>query len=234
MMSNTTGEHIEKLRRHQSVPNTRTTTKDAEVSIGRDARTSVLRASLSSAILGRLLEGDSFRPAGSKDSGDSDESMLMCRLRELLDTEQTSRISLPSNAADVRGSGRTRTFGAVGSGGIVTLSYARIRELLVSEFGESDFERHKMRVRRAMQETTGVITGKLLSTSCDGVYRNRPCGVLLPEGALDDAQPYILIVSTFEPVESDFCLSLYFDKEGELDIVDARGMRVERSSAPRQ
>lgn len=108
---------------------------------------------------------------------------------------------------------------------LYTLSYARIRDTLIEELGRDVYERNKEIVNAAMQGRSGLVTGKVIATSAEGTYVKRSCsGVVIHDTFLDTHEPYILIASTFEPVDGSFHLILFVEDESDIEIFESNGM----------
>jgi len=108
-----------------------------------------------------------------------------------------------------------------------TVTYARVRDALVEEFGSSAFEGKKKIVQRVMQRMSGVTVGTLVETSDSGTYSSAASGVTISCRDLR-AGKYVLVASTFEPVERRFELEVYSDNENQVvqDVACSAGIKV--------
>jgi len=196
-------------RRHNSSP---------AIGIDCDRKTTHARASLD-AESARQMANVSIHDATGEWAKDENSgvrcSPLMRRLREIVDSERDSNFEASASTSSKRGSD---------GNALVTISYARVRDVLVREFGSETFAEYKDYVQREMQSMSGIVTGKLLATSCDGMYSSRKGGVSLPELSIDSSKTYILIISTFEPTESPFRVTLRFEKGAVVDVIAKRGI----------
>ena len=76
----------------------------------------------------------------------------------------------------------------------------------------------------AMQGRSGIVTGEVVATSCNGMYSTNPSGVAVSNAKLEMSYPYIAIVSTFEPLEGEFRLIMYSEKSCNPDLIHHEGM----------
>ena len=107
-----------------------------------------------------------------------------------------------------------------------TLSYVRLRDVLVDEFGSKAFDKAKTSIQMAMQGCSGIVTGEVVATSCNGMYSTNSNGVAVSNVKLEMSHPYIALVSTFEPLEGRFRLIMYTENESCPDIIQHDGMEM--------
>ena len=109
-----------------------------------------------------------------------------------------------------------------------TLSYVRLRDVLVDEFGQEAFEKAKTSIQMAMQGRSRIVTGEVVATSCNGMYSTNSSGVAVSNVKVEMSFPYIAIVSTFEPSEGQFRLIMYTETCCNPDVIQHEGMERER------